>query len=98
MARIDPDRDIGTVLRGIGSGDRLVPGTMSEDEHDALAALDRLASRITRLEEALQEAVPYINGAIHSDQPWRVETAEGVMARLHAALAAGVGDTENGKR
>ena len=99
MSGVTPNRDIDTVRRGIGGGDRLVPGTMSEDEHDALAALDRLASRIARLEEVGTRLVVW-------DERWPDDPGmarivdEDCEAEIRAiiALAAGVGDTEEGER
>lgn len=43
-------------------------------------------AQVETLREALRETIPYVNGAVHSDQPWRVETATGVLARVYAAL------------
>ena len=37
-----------TVRRGLGAGDRLVPGTMSEEEHLAGIALDALVAEVDR--------------------------------------------------
>ena len=48
---------------------------------------DVLAAQAEMLREALRETIPYVNGVTHSDQPWRVETATGVLARVQEALS-----------
>ena len=54
-------------------------------EHD-LAKLDAVTAQRDALADVLRECIPYVNGAMHSDQPWRRETAEGIMQRIRDAL------------
>ena len=44
---------------------------------------------IDALRDALQEAIPYVNGVAldSANPPWRREMAEGVLGRIRAALA-----------
>lgn len=35
---------------------------------------------------SLRDCIPYVNGALHSDQPWRRETAATTMDNLRRAL------------
>ena len=69
------------VRRGLGAGDRLVPGTMSEEEHDAGVAL---AALVARVEEAESDATDFFVEV----SLWRnrVEAAEARVEELTEAL------------
>ena len=60
-----------TIRAAIGAGDRLVPGTMSEAEFDALPAIAELveiAARAVRA-EAERDAAQRALAAIHAEYP-----------------------------
>ena len=67
------------VRRGFGAGDRLVPGTMSEEEYEAGKALSALAARV---EEAERECKDW-----ESRRDWQYDKAVGWRNRCVAAEA-----------
>ena len=48
------DPDIAAVRKGISAGERLVPGTMAEEEFDALAAIARVEIKLEAYAAALR--------------------------------------------
>lgn len=51
------------VRAGLGAGDRLVPGTMSQEEHEAGIALDALLARLEGMPMASEEAIARLGAA-----------------------------------
>ena len=88
------------VRRGLGAGDRLVPGTMSEEEHLAGIALDALLAEVDQARRERDEAVTAWNcvaGDLEQgrddEQREHIEQAESEVVRLTTFLREYVEET-----
>jgi len=79
-----------TVRRGLGAGDRLMPGTMSEEEHLAGIALDALLAEVDRSQKRTERVASLACDLLAAVQPWQLQPAEvrSAAVRLTVALAA----------
>jgi len=88
-----------TVRRGLGAGDRLMPGTMSEEEHLAGIALDALLAEVDRGRREfarLQNEYEFDVAIPMDEQREHIERAEADVERLRVALQDVQGIALNG--
>ena len=85
---------IDVVRRGLGSGDRPVPGTMSDEEFAAFAALADLEALVEAAKEHLRPDV-WIHGHPYHGPTLGVETATTTSENLRAALARVLGTEQD---